>query len=145
MVAAGRKNAIDAPSVRELNRGLREKGCLELRQLKTDYIPELSEVRMVRRAPERPFLLSAEDARYIEACLRDIERAFGFEAFPGKPVSDIPGRILIGRFIYWWRAFEPEDTPQREAHARLPGAIRLLDTVSSFMEEMAQRKQPRHT
>jgi hypothetical protein len=100
---------------------------------------------MVRRAPKGPFLLSAEDARYIEACLRDIEAAFSFEAFPGEPISDIPGRALIGRFIHWWRALEPEDARQREAHARLPGAFRLLDTVSAFMEEMAQRKRPRHT
>jgi hypothetical protein len=90
--------------------------------LKTDYIPELSEVRMVRRAPKGPFLLSEADARYIEACLRDIEAAFSFEAFPGEPISGIPGRALIGRFIHWWRALEPEDARQREAHARLPGA-----------------------
>lgn len=109
--------------------------------MKKDYIPELSEVRMVRRAPERPFALSGEDARYIEACLRDVEASFGLEAFPGVPFTRIPGRALIGRFIDWWRALEPADERQRDSHARLPAAIRLLDTVSSLMEERAQRER----
>lgn len=135
------KNAINTPC--GANEGGSRRRVAELYILKTDYIPELSEVRMVRRAPEGPFQLSAEDARYIETCLRDVESAFGFEAFPGESISAIPGRALIGAFIHWWRALEPEDAPQREAHARLPGAIRLLDTVSTFMEEMAQRKRPR--
>lgn len=111
--------------------------------MKTDYIPELSEVRMVRRAPERPFLLSGDDARYIEACLRGVETAFGFDAFPGASLATIPGRKLIDKFIHWWRALEPQDERQREAHARLPGAIRLLDTVSAMMEEMAQSRRSR--
>jgi hypothetical protein len=110
--------------------------------VKKDYIPELSEVRMVRRAPERPFALSDEDARYIEACLRDVEASFGFEAFPGAPFEKIPARALIGRFIDWWRALEPADEKQRDSHARLPAAIRLLDTVSALMEERAQREKP---
>jgi hypothetical protein len=113
--------------------------------LKTDYIPELSEVRMVRRAPERPFLLSGDDALYIEACLRGVETAFGFEVFPGLTLATIPGRALIGKFIECWRALEPADARQREAHARLPGAIRLLDTVSAMMEEMAQSRRSRST
>ncbi|QGM97232.1 hypothetical protein [Methylocystis parvus] len=110
--------------------------------MKKDYIPELSEVRMVRRAPERPFALLGEDARYIETSLRDVEAAFGLDAFVGVPFTTIPGRALIGQLIDWWRALEPVDQRQREAHARLPGAIRLLDTVSSLMEERAQRDKP---
>lgn len=108
--------------------------------LKKDYIPELSEVRMVRRAPERPFAFSADDARYIEGCLRDVEAAFGLDAFPGVPFGRIPARALIGLFIDWWRSLEPENEIQQEAHARLPAAIRLLDTVSTWMEELAQRE-----
>lgn len=108
--------------------------------MERDYIPELSEIRMVRRAPDRPFVSSGEDARYIEACLRDAETAFGFEAFPGVPFAEIPARALIGQFIHWWRAIDPEDERQRDSHARLPGAIRLLDTVSALMEELAQRE-----
>lgn len=108
--------------------------------MKKDYIPELSEVRMVRRAPERPFVFSADDARYIESCLRDVEKAFAFEAFPGVAFAQIPARSLIQRFIDWWRALEPQDEAQREAHARLPSAIRLLDTVSIWMEEQVRRK-----
>lgn len=107
--------------------------------MKKDYIPELSEVRMVRRAPDRPIAASAEDRRYIEDCLRDVETAFGFEAFPGVPFEQIAARALIGQFIDWWRGLEPGDDSQQTAHARLPGAIRLLDTVSALMEELAQR------
>jgi hypothetical protein len=107
--------------------------------LKTDYIPELSEVRMARRAPERPFVLSAEDRRYVAACLRDVETAFGFDAFPGLAFEQISGRALISQLIDWWRGLEPETDVQHAAHARLPGAIRLLDTASALMEERAQR------
>lgn len=95
---------------------------------------------MVRRAPEGPFVLSEEDARYIESCLRDVEAAFGIEGFEGVAFSQIPARALIKRFIDWWRALEPGDDAQREAHARLPSAIRLMDTVSTWMQEQAQRK-----
>jgi murein L,D-transpeptidase YafK len=108
--------------------------------LKKDYIPELSEVRMVRRAPERPFVLSEEDGRYIERCLREVEEAFGVVAFPGTVFSQIRARALISQLIDWWRALEPGDERQRKAHARLPSAIRLLDTVSIWMEEWVQRK-----
>jgi hypothetical protein len=38
-----------------------------------DYIPELSEIRMVRRAPDRPVKLSAEDAAYVEKILRQAD------------------------------------------------------------------------
>lgn len=109
--------------------------------LRKDYVRELSEVRMVRRAPLRPFALTGEDARYIEATLRDVEAAFGLEAFPGVGFATIPGRVLIETLIDWWRALEPSDEAQREAHARLPGAIRLLDTFSAFMEERMQREK----
>jgi len=94
---------------------------------------------MERRAPEGPFTLSAADAGYVEACLRRVEAAFGFDAFPGVPFAHIAGRALIRRFIVWWRTLEPEGAAQAEAHAQLPGAIRLLDTVSAFMEERAGR------
>ncbi|PWB83951.1 MAG: hypothetical protein C3F11_03910 [Methylocystaceae bacterium] len=107
--------------------------------MKKDYIPELSEVRMVRRAPERPFAFSEDDGRYIASCLREVEAAFGLEGFPGVPFERIPARALIGQFIDWWRGLEPGDDSQHTAHARLPGAIRLLDTVSAWMEEQARR------
>lgn len=108
--------------------------------MKKDYIPELSEVRMVRRAPERPFDLGEDDARYIESCLRDVEAAFGIEGFPGQPFARIPARGLMQQFIDWWRTLEPQDESQRDAHGRLPSAIRLMDTISTCMEEQAQRR-----
>lgn len=107
--------------------------------MKRDYIPEVSEVRMVRRAPDRPFALSAADAGYIADCLRAVEASFGLEAFPGVAFGQIPARSMLGQFIDWWRGLEPATEGQREAHARLPGAIRLLDTVSALLEEQARR------
>jgi hypothetical protein len=77
--------------------------------LKKDYIPELSEVRMVRRAPNRPFAFSEEDRRYVAEYLRAVEMAFGVEGFTGVPFGQIPARALIGRFIDWWRGLKPEN------------------------------------
>lgn len=109
---------------------------------KTDYIPELSEVRMVRRAPETPFPFGDDDRAYISSRLKDVEEAFGFTAFPGLAFNQIPARSLISHFIEWWRTLEPETPAQMEAHAQLPAAIRLLDTVSTWLEEQAQRHPP---
>ncbi|MFG1480348.1 hypothetical protein V5F53_17075 [Xanthobacter sp. V4C-4] len=109
---------------------------------RTDYIPELSEVRMVRRAPEHPFPLEDDDRAYVSGRLRDVEAAFGRVAFPGLAFGQIPGRALIGQFITWWRTLEPDTPAQAEAHAQLPAAIRLLDTVSAWMEEQAARRPP---
>lgn len=94
---------------------------------------------MVRRAPDRPFALSAADADYIADCLKAVEASFGLDAFPGVAFGQIPARALIGQFIDWWRGLEPATEVEREAHARLPGAIRLLDTISALTEEQARR------
>lgn len=51
-------------------------------------------------------------------------------------------RALIKRLIDCWRTLAPVSEPQRAAHGRLPSATRLLDTVSIWMEERAQRKGP---
>lgn len=104
-----------------------------------DYIPELSEIRMARRASERPLVLEAEDSAYLENCLRRFERAFGLDAFPGQGFSAIPARALIECFISWWRGLEPENAEQRDAHGALPSAIRLIDTISAWNEERASR------
>jgi hypothetical protein len=112
------------------------------RVTKTDYIPELSEVRMVRRAPEGPFDFTEDDRDYIGHCLADVQSAFGLRDFAGMTADTISGRALIKAFIAWWRSLEPANEAQSEAHGRLPAAIRLLDTVSSWMEERAQRKGP---
>jgi len=109
---------------------------------RTDYIPELSEVRMVRRAPEHPYPFGDDDRAYVRGRLEDVEAAFGLAAFPGLPFEQIPGRALISRFIEWWRTLEPRTPEQVEAHAQLPAAIRLLDTVSAWLEEQALRHPP---
>jgi hypothetical protein len=112
------------------------------RVTKTDYIPELSEVRMVRRAPETPFDFSAEDRNYIGRCLADVQSAFGLKIFAGMAADTISGRALIKQFIDWWRSLEPVNETQQEAHGRLPAAIRLLDTVSTWMEERSRSRSP---
>jgi len=104
-----------------------------------NYIPELSEARMARRAPEQPFPLSGEDSAYVADCLRSVEKAFGMTAFPGYRFDQIPGRALIKAFIDWWSGLEPANEAQHEALGRLPSAIRLLDTISIWMEEQARR------
>lgn len=104
-----------------------------------DYIPELSEIRMVRRAPDHPVKLSDEDAAYVEKILRHAEKAFGLDAFPGQSFAQIPARALIKTLIDWWRGLEPANQLQAKAHAALPSAIRLLDTFSAWLEEKARR------
>lgn len=94
---------------------------------------------MVRRAPEHPYPFGDDDRDYIRGRLRDVEAAFGFTAFPGLAFEQIPARLLIHHFIEWWRTLEPQTPEQVEAHAQLPAAIRLLDTVSAWLEEKAQR------
>jgi hypothetical protein len=100
------------------------------------YIPELSELRMVARAPDRP-LDFGPDRDYIFSCLRDVERSFGLEGFPGLAPEQIPVRALIKQLIVWWRTLEPESEVQKDAYGRMPGAIRLIDTVSSWLAERA--------
>jgi len=64
----------------------------ERESLKREYIPEVSEIRMVRGAPDRPFALSEADGRYIADCLRAVEASFGLEGFPGVAFRQIPER-----------------------------------------------------
>lgn len=99
-----------------------------------DYIPELSEQRMVRRAPNRPIDFGP-DRDYIFACLQEVEASFGLQGFPGRAPEQIPARALIRQFIVWWRTLEPVDAVQQTAYARLPGAIRLIDTISNWWAE----------
>lgn len=101
------------------------------------YIPELSEQRMVNRAPDRPIDFGA-DSDYILACLALVESTFALRAFPGLAPHWIPARALLRQFIVWWRTLEPATPEQREAHGRLPGAIRLIDTISSCLAERSK-------
>jgi len=101
-----------------------------------DYIPELSEQRMIRRAPNRPIDFGA-DREYIFSCLNDIEHSFGLKGFPCTTPEQIPARALIKRFIVWWRTLEPANANQQTAYARLPGTIRLIDTISAWWAEHA--------
>lgn len=107
-------------------------GCAALRA----YIPELSEQRMVRRAPNRAIDFGT-DRDYIFSCLKDVEESFGLQGFPGRAPEHIPAHALIRQFIVWWRTLEPADAAQQAAYARLPGTIRLIDTISGWWAERA--------
>ena len=106
-----------------------------------DYIPELSEIRMVQRAPEGPLPFADADRNYIFSCLADVETSFGLFGFPGIAPEQIAARSLIRQLIEWWRTLEPATEAQRDAYGRLPGAIRLIDTVSIWVEEQAARRK----
>jgi hypothetical protein len=106
-----------------------------------DYIPELSEIRMVQRAPEGPLPFSQSDLAYITETLADVEKTFGFVGFPNVAPRDLPARALIKQLIEWWRTLDPADEAQRDAYNRLPGSIRLIDTVSTWVEEQAARRR----
>jgi murein L,D-transpeptidase YafK len=106
-----------------------------------DYIPELSEIRMVQRAPDGPLPFSQSDLAYIADILADMQNSFGFKTFSNVAPQDLSARALIGQLIEWWRALDPTTETQRDAYNRLPGAIRLIDTVSTWVEEQAARRR----
>lgn len=101
-----------------------------------DYIPELSEQRMVSHAPDKPIDFGA-DRDYIFSCLKAVEQSFGLVGFPGLLPEQISARALIRQLIVWWRTLEPANEAQQDAYARMPGAIRLIDTVSTWLAERA--------
>jgi hypothetical protein len=88
------------------------------------------------------FPLGEDDRAYVRTCLADVERAFDVEGFSGLDFDRVPARALIKRLTDRWRTLEPANEAQREAHGRLPSAIRLLDTVSIWLEERVRRKGP---
>jgi hypothetical protein len=104
------------------------------------YIPELSEIRMVKRAPDGPLPFSQEDKSYILSCFTDVERSFALIAYPGVAPEDLAARALIRQLIEWWRTLEPANDAQSDAYGRMPGAIRLIDTVATWVEEQEARK-----
>ncbi len=106
-----------------------------------DYIPELSELRMVNRAPDGPLPFSPGDRTYILSSFDDVETSFGVRAFPATETADLTAKALIRQLILYWRTLEPETQPQKDAYGRMPGAIRLIDTVGTFVEEQEARRQ----
>ena len=103
------------------------------------YIPELSELRMIANAPDRPVDFGT-DRDYILRCMQDVERCFGINAFPDLAPEHIPARALIKQLIVWWRTLEPIDADQQNAFARMPGAIRLIDTFSTWLGEREKNR-----
>lgn len=51
--------------------------------------------------------------------------------------EQIPVRAPISQLIVWWRTLGPTNAEQQAAYARLPGAIRLIDTISGWRVEHA--------
>jgi hypothetical protein len=105
------------------------------------YIPELSELRMVNRAPEGLLPFSPDDRTYILSSFEEVEKAFGVQAFPGLATEDLSARALIRQLIIYWRTLEPQTEAQHDAYGRLPGAIRLIDTVATWVEEREARRK----
>lgn len=103
------------------------------------YVPELSEQRMVAKAPDHP-LDFASDNDYINSCVQGIAATFGLDPFAGMPAHLIPARSLIKQLIVWWRTLEPETPAQHEAFSRLPGSIRLIDTYSSWWRDNTHKR-----
>lgn len=106
-----------------------------------DYVPELSELRMVNRAPDGPLPFSPGDRAYILACFDDVEASFAVRAFPACATAELSAKALIRQLILYWRTLEPRTEAQQDAYGRMPGAIRLIDTVATFVEEQEVRKQ----
>jgi murein L,D-transpeptidase YafK len=106
-----------------------------------DYIPELSEIRMVQRAPDGPLPFSETDRNYIVDILADMDKSFQLAPFAAIAPTDWSARALIAQLIEWWRTLDPETEEQRDAYNRLPGSIRLIDTVSTWVEEQALRRR----
>lgn len=102
------------------------------------YIPELSEQRMVSHAPDWPVNFRT-DQDYIFSTLKAVEQSFGIEGFPGLTMNQIPARALIKQLIIWWRTLEPANESQQQAYGRLPGAIRLIDTFSTWLTERTDK------
>jgi len=102
------------------------------------YIPELSEQRMVSHAPDWPVDFGT-DRDYIFSTLQAVEQGFGLEGFPGLAQEQIPARALIKQLILWWRTLEPASEIQQRAYGRLPGAIRLIDTFSTWLAEHSSK------
>lgn len=106
-----------------------------------DYIPELSELRMVNRAPDGPLPFSHGDRAYILTCFDDVETCFGLRAFPETATVDLSAKALIRHLILYWRTLVPETEAQKDSYGRMPGAIRLIDTVATWVEEQEARRQ----
>ncbi len=106
-----------------------------------DYIPELSEIRMVQRAPDGPLPFSQSDRAYIADILADMEKNFGLKSFSDIEPGEWSARALIKQLIEWWRTLDAATEEQRDAYNRLPGSIRLIDTVSTWVEEQASRRK----
>ncbi|WP_020176122.1 hypothetical protein [Methyloferula stellata] len=106
-----------------------------------DYIPELSEIRMVQRAPDGPLPFSQSDLAYIADILADMDKTFGLKSFSDIVPGEWSARALIRQLIEWWRTLDPVTEAERDAYNRLPGSIRLIDTVSTWVEEQASRRR----
>ena len=104
----------------------------------TDTITDLTGERMIRRAPDHPLPLSADDRAYLLSCLEEVERVFGIRALPEVQLTVLPGRTLMRRLIDLRRTLRARDAEQRTAFGRLAGAISLVDTACGLDHDLHQ-------
>ncbi|MGQ9365797.1 hypothetical protein [Azospirillum sp. ST 5-10] len=98
-------------------------------------VVDLSEERLIRRAPQHPLPLGPGDRDYVLACLDAVGKSFGVAAVPAAPLDTVPGRSLMRLLVDLRRTLRPGDAEQRAAHGRLTGAIHLLDTARALAED----------
>jgi hypothetical protein len=101
-----------------------------------EVITTLAAERLIRRAPDHPLALGADDQAYLLSCLREIERSFGVSAVPDLPLTVLPGRSLMRRLVGLHRTLRPADAEQRTTLGRLAGAILLLDTACALDHDL---------
>ncbi len=101
-------------------------------------VTDLAGERLIRRAPDHPLPLAADDEAYLMVCLNEIERVFGVRALPEVALTVLPGRTLMRRLIELRRSLRPGDGEQRSAFGRLAGAILLVDTASALDHDLHQ-------
>jgi hypothetical protein len=97
---------------------------------------DISEQRLIRRAPLHPLPLGQDDRDYITATLSGIEREFGVKAGLALPPETLPGRTLMRMLLELRRSLKPATDEQRSAHGRLSSAVLLLDVACAMDAEL---------
>ena len=99
-------------------------------------VTNLAAERLIRRAPDYPLALAADDQAYLLASLREIERVFGVTAAPEVPLAVLPARTLMRRLVELHQTLPRRDVEQRTTLGRLAGAILLLDTACALEHDL---------
>ena len=106
-----------------------------------EAVSNLSEARMIRRAPNGPLPFSEGDRAYIAETLEGMERAFGLAPFKNVPPRNWSGRKLLAQLLDWWHSIVPTTDAERAAYARLLGTIRLVDMTAIMAEDLEKARR----